>query len=858
MEDITPMLKQYQSVKARYPDCILFFRLGDFYEMFFEDARTASGILDLVLTARGAGRAGKVPMCGVPFHAADSYVSRLIKAGRKVAICEQLEDPSVAKGLVKRDVIRVVTSGTILDEQNADPRYLLSIVVKKNNAGIAFMDVTSGVISVQEYEGLERAVETVARLPVYEIVYPAAQEETVRELFRRPLFHGRPLTMSSFDDWPFDPEIAGRSLREHFKVGSLRGFGIEEMDLAVGGAGGLLEYLKQMNKRPMLHVDCIRLHAEGDFLFISPAACHGLELDDLFTAMDKTLTAMGRRLFRSWLFQPLKEIAAIRERQGAILLLKEQPSLRGALADILRTIPDVEKALSRISCGSASARDLFALRTTTALAPSFRDLLASAAGMNPLFVVDDLPEIREFLERSIAPDMPVTHPEGKIIRAGFHAELDSLRDIQENGREWLRNHQAGEIKRTGIHSLKIGFNKVFGYSIEISKANIPHVPPDYIRKQTLVNAERYITPALKEFEEKMVSAEEKVLRIEQELVAEIHAKILAHSRELHAYALALGRLDVLMSLTELSLRDGYVMPDVDEGTELVIREGRHPVVEKTTPDPFVPNDTLLDCAENHLVILTGPNMAGKSTYIRQTALLIILAQMGSAVPASAVRVGLVDRIFTRIGARDEISRGQSTFMVEMSETAGILNNLSERSLVILDEIGRGTSTFDGLSLAWAVAEELHKKNVRTLFATHFHELTALAEHHPGIKNFNVAVEEWKGTVVFLHKIVPGGTDESYGIHVAKLAGIPLPVIRRAGQILAQLEKEGALKERVFIRSGEKAEGSLFADRPEEEVREVREELAAAEEIRREIAALDLDVMTPLDALNKLHQLKGKT
>jgi len=847
MDTLTPMLKQYQEIKAKNQNAILFFRLGDFYEMFMEDAKKACGILDVVLTSRDAGKAGRIPMCGIPFHAADTYIAKLIKAGLKVAICEQVEDPALAKGLVRRDVIKVITSGTYIDDSSFETRYLIALSFKGKKYAIAFTDTASGTIQTNEYPVIECLVDVISRIPALECIFPSQDEERVRQIFKGQLLRSRNIALSPFEDWCFNTDIARKSLQEHLHTHNLAGFGIEDMPSAISACGALLEYLKQMHHQPVRHIHRISLYADADHCFISPAACLGLELDGLMQAIDHTRTSMGKRRLKDWIYHPLKSVDRIVERQKAVTLLKDNPRARDALETALRGIPDLEKCISRISCGSGSARDLAALRATLNKQPEFAAALKDLSAENPLFRVEDLPGLRDLLTRAINPDIPLSHPEGKIINKGYHDELDSLRDMQENGRNWLKNLQEREIRRTGINSLKIGYTSVFGYYIEISKANVDRAPADYIRKQTLTNGERYITPELKEYEDKILTAEEKILKIEKQLIEEIFRAILDNAAQLHALSADLARLDVLFSLSVLAALPGYVRPDVNDGMVIDNKDGRHPVVEKSIVDPFIPNDTLLDADGNHLVILTGPNMAGKSTYIRQSAVLVIMAQMGSFIPAAGASVGLVDKIFTRIGAHDDISRGQSTFMVEMSETAGILNNLSSRSLVILDEIGRGTSTFDGLSLAWAISEYLARQKVRTLFATHFHELTALAEEFPGVKNYNVSVKEWNDEIVFLHKIVPGGTDDSYGIYVAKLAGIPLEVVRRSEKILTRLELNNNLQEKIRNRLPQDDQLSLFAEADEE----------LLNDIKKELAGTDLDKITPLQALNKLQKLKEK-
>jgi DNA mismatch repair protein MutS len=850
----TPMLKQYQEIKAQYRDCILFYRLGDFYEMFYEDAKTASAALDLVLTSRGKGTPYPVPMCGVPFHAAKSYIAKLIKAGHKVAICEQIEDPADAKGIVKRDVIRVITSGTFLDDNSIDTRYLMCINPLGKQIGLAFTDPATGTIFTNQYDNLAKITEFLCRLPVYECVYPINRAENIKALFQQPLLKTKNITLSPHEEWCFNPDIARKTLCEHFGLHNLHGFGIEDLPAALAGTGALLEYLRQMNKQPLRHIDKISLYADKDYVFISPAAIYGLELETLFKTLNQTLTSLGQRKLHDWLHHPLKQPAAICQRQAAVRCLKEAHDTRQKLADLLRPIPDIERSISRLSCGYLQPRDILAIRNTLALLPQIKQTLDPLIAKNRLFVIEDLADLRVLLEQAINPDMPLSKSEGKIIQRGFHPQLDELRDIQDNGRQWLRTFQEREIKRTQINSLKVGFNKIFGYYIEISKPNIKLVPKDYIRKQTLVNGERFMTPELKEYEEKILTAEEKILKLETEILQQLQKRILDHSLELHAFCQSIAVVDVLYSLSVLALSPQYIAPHIADDALIDIKDGRHPVVEKTTREPFVPNDTYLNCEEDHMVILTGPNMAGKSTYIRQIALLVIMAQIGSYIPAQSAHIGVVDKIFTRIGAHDDITKGQSTFMVEMNETADILNNLTDRSLIILDEVGRGTSTYDGLSLAWALAEHLQTQKTRTLFATHFHEITALAQEHSGVKNYNVAVKEWQDEIIFLHKIVPGSSDDSYGIYVAKLAGVPASIIQRARTILTQLELKGNLKEKL------RQQPLLPGSSHQESFQDHQLSLFAPadtrmEKLQKALTDIDVNRLTPIEALNKLQELK---
>ncbi len=828
------MIKQYRDIKARHQDAILFFRLGDFYEMFFEDAAQASSILDLVLTSRGSDASGKIPMCGVPYHSSDNYIAKLIKAGKKVAICEQIEDPALAQGIVKRDVIRIISAGTYLDE-SIDSRYILSLCAGKEKFGAAFIDNSGGTIFANELS-LHQTIELLAKLPIFECLYPEGQEDAFKDLFSHPLVKMRAITLSPLGDWSFNSDMAQKSLCDHFATQSLRGFGVDALPLAQGSAGALLEYLKNMNKTSLKHIDKIALYAEDDHVFISPAAHYGLEMESLLSTIDLSSTPMGRRAFRYWLYHPLKDVAAIQLRQEAAKLLVD--NLR--LGECLKNLPDLQKALSRISCGCDSIKDILNLRQGLLRVPLIAETLSNNS--NHLLKIKDLTQLRELLTKTINPDVPLAKPEGKMIQDGIDKDLDELKNILENGRLWLAQYQAHEIKKTGISSLKVGFTNVFGFYIEISKTRQNSVPAHYVRKQTLVSGERYITPELKEYEEKFLTAQDKILAIEKRILKQIETAILAEVARLHEVCHQLSTVDCLYALAKLSTWPNYIFPQVNTSTVLDIKEGRHPVVEKTVTDNFIANDTLLDTEDNHLIILTGPNMAGKSTYIRQSAILVILAQMGAPIPAQSASIGVIDKIFTRIGAHDDIAKGQSTFMVEMTEAADILNNLTPRSLVILDEIGRGTSTSDGLSLAWALAEHMHAQSVRTLFATHFHELTALADQFKGTKNYNVAVREWKDKIIFMHKIIPGGSDDSYGIYVAKLAGIPESVIKRSKEILSELEigtpNPYSKKEKQL---------NLF----------VPSTKPNTDELRLTLDAIDINTLTPLDALKKLEELKRK-
>lgn len=848
------MLKQYNEIKKAYPEYILFFRLGDFYEMFYEDARTASKILEVVLTSRSAGSSGKVPMCGIPYHAADSYISKLIKAGYKVAICEQVEDPSKAKGIVKRDVVRLITSGTFIDEHSPDSRYIAAIYPDKKATGIAFVDyIEGGTIYTNSFEDTGRVSEILSGIPLYECIFPEDKKEMVEGIFNTPFLRGKKITMTPYDDWIFNKEIAEKNLCEHFRTGNLAGFGIDENEGAIKSCGGLLEYLRQVNRRPLTHITKVSLYTDTEHLYISPSAIYGLEIERLVSILDTTVTPMGKRKLKQWIYHPLLDVYKIKERQDAVKILIEKPSLRKDIIDILKGMGDTEKALSRISCGySESVKDILLINNLLEKVLRLREILKGLK--NPYFIIDDIPELREFLSITVEREIPSTNYEGYFVKRGYNKELDELRDIRENVKEWLRELQKKEIKRTGINSLKIGYNTVFGYYIEITKPNLSLVPDNYIRKQTLVNAERFITPQLKEFEEKILTAEERILAIERETIETVKGEILKYASQLHKISSSVAEIDTLCSLAETSEKNGYVMPEIDDGFEIIIKDGRHPVVEKSIEEKFIPNDTLLDNKENHFLIITGPNMAGKSTYIRQVALIVIIAQVGCPVPAKAAKIGLVDKIFTRIGAHDEISRGQSTFMVEMNETASIINNLSMRALVVLDEIGRGTSTYDGFSLAWAVAEYLTETGVRTLFATHFHELTGLSEKNKGVKNYNVAVKKSGKDVVFLHKIMPGGTDESYGIYVAKLAGLPEAIIKRADEILSKLELQGTLREQIIGEMKIDAP-SLFGEIKENPYENIKKEIETLKKLKEEILDIDIEKTPPIEVSMKLKKIQ---
>ncbi len=803
-DQTTPMMSQYRRIKGEVtPGTLLFFRLGDFYEMFFEDAKEASQILDITLTRRQG-----VPMCGVPYHAADLYLAKLIKAGRKVAICDQMEDPAAAKGIVRREITRVVTPGTVLEEHVLESNrnnYLAGLCRSGDVFGLALLDLSTGAFWVEESDRLAALRDNLVRYAPAECVIPEEKKDDPE--YASLLGDAVATVLSPYEDWTFDSDAAQDLLKRHFNVHSLAGFGCDGHPAVVGAAGAVLHYVAQELRRPVAHVRQLQMKNPADFMVVDESTASNLDLVSsrspgrngvavtLLRALDTTKTAMGARLLRDWLLRPLTDLKEIKRRHDAVEALTKNRTLLGDLRDALVQVKDLERLIARLGSGSGNGRDVRGLSQSLAALPGLKqklephpdDLLSSLAR-----AITPLPELVALIERAIVDEPPLTIREGGVIRKGYHKELDELRDAATEGRKWLADFQAREQERTGIKSLKVRHNKVFGYYIEITKSNLADAPADYIRKQTLVNAERFITPELKEYENKILGAQERSLELEYELFLEVRNAAVQETARVQQSADSVGRIDTLGALAERALALNYVRPAMSGGDTLKIRDGRHPVIEQM-PDAerFVPNDTLLDGGENQLAIITGPNMAGKSTYIRQVALIVIMAQMGSFVPAAEAEVGVVDRVFTRVGASDDLARGRSTFMVEMQETANILNNATARSLIVLDEIGRGTSTFDGISIAWAVAEYLHNNpavKAKTLFATHYHELTDLALTMPGVKNYNVLVREKNDRIAFLRKIVPGASDKSYGIQVARLAGLPQDVIDRAKEILDNLEE----------------------------------------------------------------------
>ncbi len=796
----TPMMKQYLAIRRELPeDVLLFFRLGDFYELFFEDAKTASPILNVALTKRNG-----VPMCGVPHHSSQGYIAKLIKGGKRVAIAEQTTEPTPGK-IVERAVSQILSAGTINDLNLLDsnrPNYLAAVFRSGKKLGLAYVDHTTGEFEVAEFKDTTELADELERLQASELLFSDDQRDVIDAL-------GNPSSAQPIESYLFLLDQAQHSLTQHFKVQSLDGFGCTGMNAAICAAGCILQYLQFQLRRSVDHIQRLRVGQTNDCVLIDAASQSHLELvsarggtqHTLLSALDRTCTPMGARKMRHWVLHPLRDLDALTQRQDMIAAFLDEPMLLGQVRTLLKEVRDLERTSSRLSQGSGNGRDLQALATSLEVVPSLKALLQEGDHPDPhmrgtkmvsllLSRLHDLTPICQEIQRAICDEPPMQIKEGGVFREGWLPELDELRNATTLGRQWIADLQNREIERTGIKSLKIKYNAVFGYFIEITKANVGSVPADYHRKQTTVNGERYITDELKRMEDKILGSEERSKALEYEQFIELRSRVLEHLAHIQETAEAIAVLDSLGSLAETARLFNYTRPVLNETRNLFIRDGRHPVLDQnlTSGERFVPNDVTLEPEESRLILITGPNMAGKSTYLRQTALLTLMAQIGSFLPAASAEIGLVDRIFTRIGASDDIARGQSTFMVEMNETSLILNNATERSLVILDEIGRGTSTFDGLSIAWSVAEHLHDHiGARCLFATHYHEITALAQSRSAVKNYNVAVKEWNQQIIFLRKILPGCAEKSYGIQVARLAGLPENVIARAKEVLQQLE-----------------------------------------------------------------------
>ena len=861
----TPAMRQYARFKKQHPDSILLFRMGDFYETFYDDAKTVSRVCGITLTSRQHGD-GAVPLAGFPYHAIDTYLKRLIVAGCKVAVCDQIQDPREAKGVVDRDVTRVVTPGTLTEESILDAKsnnFLAAIAPYGKHYGIAWVDLSTGRFLVQEVEP-GQLLDELGRIGAAECLIPDSQYGTEDSAIE-PL---RPVLSSHWSprpDWAFDPTSGRKALHEHFGVASLEGFGCKGLKTGLGAAGAVLDYLQETQRGSLANITKIERFLHSDYLILDKATQASLELVEtlrtrrqdatLLGVLDATVTPMGARLFRQMVLYPLRDVARIQRRQDAVAELVGQGLLRDEVRAGLKNVHDIERIASKVVYRRANPRDLVGLKQSAAALPALKQRLAACASAHLAEIhadLDTLDDIRDLIDRGIVADPPTSLTDGGIVRAGYNAKLDEERSIARDGKSWLARFQAEEVRRTGIETLKVGYNQVFGYNIEVTNAKADKVPAHYTRKQTLKNAERYITPELKEWEERIVGADDRAKELEYDLFVEVRDQIAAQVERLQRVGGLVALVDGFVSLAHVAAERGYCAPEIADDLLLHIEEGRHPVLEVTLESgKFVPNDLLLDGDKNRMAVITGPNMAGKSTYIRQAALLVLMAQMGSFIPAKRAHIGVADRVFTRVGASDELARGQSTFMVEMIETANILNNATERSLLILDEVGRGTSTFDGVSIAWAVSEFIHEHvRARTLFATHYHELTELALLLDGVKNYNIAVREWKDEIIFLHKIVEGGTDKSYGIHVARLAGIPRNVIERAKVILTNLEAASLTpndKPRFAPSLGEvgvnpkELQLTLFGSLHAETIGELK--------------ALDLDNLTPLEALATLQKLQ---
>jgi DNA mismatch repair protein MutS len=863
----TPAMRQYFDAKRQHRDAIVFFRMGDFYEMFYEDALTAARALELTLTSRSKDASGgAIPMCGLPFHAADGYIAKLVKKGFRVAICEQMEDPKKTKGLVRREVVRVVSPGTLTDAGYLDarePAFLMAVAPAPNAGfGVALMDLSTGEFTTAEFTGADARQALSDELSVLrprEIVAPAALTD-VRDLANQ-LRLGALVTPA--DDWTFEFESARRSLLDQLKTHSLHAFGLDDHPAAICAAGALVQYLRETQKADLAHLREVSFRAGSDCLVVDPTTLRNLEVMEAATGgragslldeIDRTVTSMGGRLIRGWLLRPLLALERIQDRLDAVEEFAFRSTERAKVRETLKTIHDMERLVARAALGTAGPRDLVSLRQSIASIPRVRLLLQDMQAplvRSLLAEIDDLADIRDELDRSLIDEPPALARDGGMIRDGVDPELDELRTISRSGKQRIAEMEEAERARTGISNLKIRYNRVFGYYIEISKSNLASVPADYHRKQTIAGGERFITPALKDYEEKVLGADERIIERELGMFEALRARIAAEAPRVQDTARGVAALDVLSALAETAAVSNYTKPLMHAGEELVASDVRHAVVERFAPDAFVPNDVTLDAAAHQLIILTGPNMGGKSTYLRQTALLCLMAQTGSFVPARHAKLPVVDRLFARVGANDNIARGQSTFMVEMQETANILHCATSRSLVILDEIGRGTATFDGLSLAWAVAEYLAsnpKARPKTIFATHYHELTDLADGLPGVANFHVVVREWKDDIVFLRKVVPGRSDRSYGIQVARLAGLPGIVVTRAREILNGLERDELSRGGRPSLNGEGATA-------QQQLGLFQAPTGGDDPLHRRLREIDVNQLTPLAALTLLADLK---
>ncbi|MBI1911474.1 MAG: DNA mismatch repair protein MutS [Deltaproteobacteria bacterium] len=855
---LTPAMRQYLEIKADNKDSILFFRMGDFYEMFFEDAKTASRILGIALTSRDKNK--DIPMCGIPYHAAASYIARLVKEGYKVAVCEQVESPNEAKGIIQRALTRVITPGIVFDDEMLDPKtnnFIASACISSRKCGFAYMDVSTGEFRITELSDRAALQDEVKRIRPLELL---VQDELAESFHNTAEFPVKKITPAG--KYSFDYNSASERLNAHFGTASLDGFGCRDLKEAISAAGALYNYIKDTQRADLVHIKKVTPYSTEDYLVMDYSTRRNLEImqnirssekeGTLLELLDKTRTAMGGRRIKSWLLHPLKNIIEIKARQSAIEELIDKRELRVYIQELLSEVYDLERLSVKVTLKVANPRDIVALKNSLNRIPEIKrqlHLFESPLLYSISRSMDEVQEAVTIIEQAVKDTPPISVKDGGVIKEGHNAYLDELRSIGSGGKDWIARLEAQEKVKTGISSLKVGYNRVFGYYIEITKSNLTNVPADYIRKQTLANAERFITPALKEWEEKILTAEEKAAELEASLFSDIVSEISGFSDRIQKSADLLSVLDAIASLSQVAQEMNYIKPVVNTDDAIEIEGGRHPVIEARASEGFVSNDVLLDNGSNQIIILTGPNMAGKSTYLRQNALIVLMAQIGSFVPATRAVIGVVDRIFTRVGASDDLSRGQSTFMVEMNETANILNNATPKSLIILDEIGRGTSTFDGLSIAWSVVEYIHENpslKAKTIFATHYHELTELSLTKERVKNYNMAVKEWSDKIIFLRKVLPGGSNRSYGIQVARLAGLPTPVITRAREILKNLET-GELNDsgvpRIAIKKEDTASGqqlSLLGER---------------DPLREVLKHMDVENMTPIEALTKLHRIK---
>ena len=862
----TPLMKQYFKIKSEHPDTILFFRVGDFFETFEDDAKIASKVLGITLTKRSNGAAGDVPLAGFPHHAVDNYLPKLVRAGYRVAICEQMEDPKFAKGIVKREVVEVVTPGVTLSDKLLDHKknnYLASIFIYNDLVGISFSDISTGDFFVYETR-LSELSEQFQLINPSEILYQKKDKEILERTLSK--INSTP-RLTKIEDWIFNSDFCKELLTSHFNTITLKGFGIERLTVGLIAAGVVLHYLQDTQKVNLSHINKITIYNPTDYMILDYSTKRNLEIissmqdggkeGSLLSVLDETQTAMGGRLLKNWVSAPLRNENTIKQRQNAVDELFKKKNRRNEISENLKEIGDLERLISKISTGRANARDLIALKSSLQKIPNIKTLLSdfSDSTLNKIYnSLDDLSDVVNKISESILDNPAGSLNEGGIIKNGYSEELDELREIAFHGKDWLAKFQQSEREKTQIPSLKVSFNKVFGYYIEISNAHKNKIPENYIRKQTLVGSERYITPELKEFEEKILNAEERINTLEYQLFNEVRIFVSHRTEEIQKNAKLIGMLDVLNSFAEVADKYNYVKPEINSGDEIVLIKSRHPVVERILPpgEKFTPNDCRLNNSEQQIILLTGPNMAGKSVFLRQVGLIVLLAQIGSFVPAEKATIGIVDRIFTRVGASDNISAGESTFLVEMQEAANILNNATSKSLILLDEIGRGTSTFDGISIAWAITEYLHenpKVAAKTLFATHYHELNEMADLFPRIKNYKVEVREYDDKVIFLHRVNPGKADHSYGIQVAMMAGLPQFVTNRAKEILNNLESKELTpyeikKERLKkIKTETDTQINLFE--------------IVDDKFRNEIKNMEIDNLTPLEALNKLSELKKK-